>query len=93
MPKVDKRMFFTITYSKHEMGAIIKEFRVVHALVVKQLLNVEEEKKSVKHPVEVKEIFEEFNNNLPEDLPKGLPPMRDIQHHIDLIPGASLPNA
>ena len=53
---------------------------------------MEEEKKPVEHPVEVKEILEEFSSILPENLPKGLPPMRDIQHHINLIPSASLPN-
>ena len=55
---MDKRTFFTITHSKHEMRAAIKESRVVHALVVKQVLTMAEEKKTVEHPAEVKEILE-----------------------------------
>ena len=53
---------------------------------------MEEKKKSIEYPMEVKEILKEFWSILPEDLPEGLLPMRDIQHHIDLILGASLPN-
>ena len=83
VPKVDKWTFFSITHSEYETGV---------ALVMKQFLTTEEEKKPVEHLVEVKEILEEYHSILPEDLPEGLLPMRDIQHHIDLILGASLPN-
>ncbi|XP_035542994.1 uncharacterized protein LOC118346093, partial [Juglans regia] len=34
----------------------------------------------------------EFEDVLPEEVPYGLPPIRGIEHQIDFIPGASIPN-
>ena len=36
--------------------------------------------------------MEEFSNIVLEDILDGLPLMRNIQHHINLVPGVSLPN-
>ena len=33
-----------------------------------------------------------FSHVFLDDIPPGLPPKRSIQHHIDLISGAILPN-
>jgi hypothetical protein len=43
-------------------------------------------------PEEVQELLEEFADIVVDELPCLLPPIRSMSHHIDLIPGASLPN-
>eukprot|EP00253_Pinus_taeda_P015868 PITA_15868 len=43
-------------------------------------------------PVEIQQMLEEFTDIVVDDLPDKLPPKRSIGHHIDFIPGASLPN-
>jgi hypothetical protein len=43
-------------------------------------------------PEEIQELLEEFADIVVDELPCSLPPIRSISHHIDLIPGVSLPN-
>jgi hypothetical protein len=40
----------------------------------------------------VANILQEYADVFPNEVPAGLPPLRGIEHQIDLIPGASLPN-
>ena len=70
--KLEKRSFLTITNSEREMGESIRESRVVHAWIVKDVVEVAEECNS-EVPKCVKEVLEEFKEVLPDDLPEGLP--------------------
>jgi hypothetical protein len=41
---------------------------------------------------EIQELLGEFDDIIVDKLPRSLPPMRSVSHHIDLIPGAILSN-
>jgi len=37
-------------------------------------------------------LLQEFEDVIPEDIPNGLPPLRGIEHEIDLVPETAIPN-
>ncbi|XP_024007253.1 uncharacterized protein LOC112083458 [Eutrema salsugineum] len=43
-------------------------------------------------PSSISYVWQEFSDVFPEDNPDGLPPIRGIEHQIDFLPRASLPN-
>ena len=43
-------------------------------------------------PSVVVSLLQEYEELFPEEVPRGLPPLRGIEHQIDFIPGASIPN-
>ncbi|XP_031392827.1 uncharacterized protein LOC116204716 [Punica granatum] len=89
VPKVKGKAFLIETHSEREIEADFKESKELHVLIVKDLPS---QKQIVEVPEEVKPLLAEFEEIIPEELPDGLPPMRDIQYQIDLMPRASLPN-
>ena len=48
--------------------------------------------KEVKIPEAMVSLIRVFGDVFPNELPDGLPYLQDIQHKIDLVPGAMLPN-
>jgi hypothetical protein len=47
---------------------------------------------SVILPPAVTNLLQEYMDIFPSELPPGIPPLRGIEHKIDLAPGESLPN-
>ena len=43
-------------------------------------------------PEEIQKLLEEFVDIVVDELPRSLPPIRSIIHHVDLVPRDSLPN-
>ena len=65
--------------SKSQFNEVLRETSQIFALVA-----IETEKAvSLPIPAEFLPIIEEFHEIFPDELPAGLPPLRDIQHHID----------
>ncbi|XP_028547476.1 uncharacterized protein LOC110104104 [Dendrobium catenatum] len=66
-----------------------KESECILALVVSEQNNTIE---SQNLPSRLKQLLREYADIAPAELPSELPPVRTIQHQIELTPGASLPN-
>jgi Reverse transcriptase (RNA-dependent DNA polymerase) len=74
--------------SKSEFIEIFEESKIVFSLVVKEVKS----DKSTLIPGPVVPLLEQFQNLVPDKISTGLPPMRSVQHCIDFVPGAVLPN-
>lgn len=57
-----------------------------------EFILVLEQNYGTKPSPEIVQLLSEFPDVVPEEIPPGLPPMRDIQHAIDFVPGAVIPN-
>jgi hypothetical protein len=71
--------------------AEISDDDIFYALICKRALFSHDDIPSLVPPV-VTNLLQEYENVFPAEVPLRLPPMRGIEHQIDLIPGASLPN-
>ena len=85
--EIPKEKGLNIISSKAFERVAVQE-SVVFALVARELHGKAHEEQ----PEEVKSVLQEFKDVFPEELLDHLPPMRGIQHAIDFVPGATLPN-
>ncbi|VVA38897.1 PREDICTED: reverse mRNAase, partial [Prunus dulcis] len=84
--KVSGPQLALLSYGEFEKESL--ETGVVFALVIKEISAAP----SYQQPEPLHQLLNEFSDVMPDDLPNELPPMRDIQHAIDLVPGSQLPN-
>ncbi|GKA68412.1 hypothetical protein Tco_0768329 [Tanacetum coccineum] len=78
--KLESKTWVTLVVSPKEFQAKRKETGVSYALVVKGVEAVMENA----IPMVVKPLLAEFGKTLADDTPVTLPPLRNIQHQIDL---------
>jgi hypothetical protein len=63
-----------------------------YALICSRVLVSLDDAPSLDIPPAVADLLQEYADVFSKDLPAGLSPLRGIEHQIDLIPGAQLPN-
>ncbi|GJS95323.1 transposon ty3-I gag-pol polyprotein [Tanacetum coccineum] len=85
---LESKTLVTLVASPKEFQSEKKETGVSYTLVMKGVKDVM--KNAI--PAVGKRLLAEFSKIVTDDTPDALPPLRNIQHQIDLILGASLPN-
>lgn len=87
-PKARKESKSSMFLSAKEIEKEIAEEGVGYALFIRHSQTLISKPTSIT----LQELMEEFGDAFPDELPQGLPTMRGIEHAIDLLPGAPLPN-
>jgi hypothetical protein len=77
--------------TKSDVNELFASTSVAYALVCKDaLISIHDMQHSL--PPVVANTLQEYSDVFLSEIPEGLPPIRGIEHQVDLIPGASLLN-
>jgi hypothetical protein len=77
--------------TKSEVNELLASKSISYALICKDaLISLHDMQQSL--PPIVAHILQEYADVFPSDVPAGMPPLRGIEHQVNLIPGVSLPN-
>ncbi|XP_071917024.1 uncharacterized protein [Coffea arabica] len=87
--RLDKRpSLFT---KNRKVRKLLLSRQVVYVLYCKEVILLSHETLN-DLPPEISYLLQEFEDVFPDEIPSGLPSLRGIEHQIDFILGASLPN-
>ena len=77
--------------TKEDLDAITDDDPLCYALISTDALLLHTDATS-SMPLSITNFFQEYEDIFPAQIPPGLPPIRGIEHQIDLIARAILPN-
>ncbi|XP_074314211.1 uncharacterized protein LOC141649420 [Silene latifolia] len=87
-PNMPEEISGVLFLSEAAMIQEMKQEQPVFILLSKEVI----EREGSEFPAEIEPLIHKFRDVFPKELPSGLPPLRGIEHHIDLVPGVVLPN-
>ncbi|XP_010521308.1 PREDICTED: uncharacterized protein LOC104800237 [Tarenaya hassleriana] len=73
-----------------QVDRAVRQEQAVLLMVFKDVMNLRTEVPT-DNPA-ISRLLERFRDVFPDEIPAGLPPIRGIEHQIDLVPGVPLPN-
>ena len=75
--------------SRYDLSQAVKAKRPIILIIYKAYLSLSELSAN-SLPEDTLTLIRDFADIFPEDMPPGLPPIRGIEHQIDLVPGVPL---
>ena len=78
--------------TKGEVKGLFHSKQPLYLLICKNYVLTTNTFDNFELPSSVKTFLQEFEDVFPPSVRNRLPPLRGIEHQIDLMPGASLPN-